>query len=234
MKKAIVLTAFDRTEYIREVLDSWASVRGMGPWDFYISIDYSDKMNAVYQVIQEKLVETGMRVRILKMKENQGVLRHPVNVMEYLFEEEGYDFILRAEDDLVVSDDILEYYEKVISETSEKEEVLTIHGFSAEENGELDKFEVRRDFNPWIFGTWKTKWKTLYDNWDRDYSTNNGIPGQEAGFDWEFNRMYKRDYFLGIYPQVSRVKNIGAWGVHGTPDNLPSSPTFNLRNERVF
>jgi hypothetical protein len=233
MRKAIVLTAYNRPDYLADVLDSWEAARGIDSWDFYISIDETDteefrEVALLANFFQQK---KHANTFIIRHKPKLGVLKHPYVVMDSLFSE-GYDFVLRAEDDLVVSDGILEYFDYVARSYKDAVDVKTVHGFSETATGLEQVIIARHGFNPWVFGTWKRAWPELKENWDLDYSTYNGTPGNQSGFDWNFNtRVYPRNNWLGIHPSVSRVQNIGAHGVHGTPENLPKSPTFIPNNE---
>lgn len=233
MNKAIVLTAFSRFAYLDDVFDSWSKVRGLDTWDFYVSIDYSPVQQQVEEYIETLADEHNMKIHSILQKKNLGVLKHPVVIMDRLFRD--YDFVLRTEDDLVVSDGILEYYDHLSEEFAFDERVQTIHGFSVDDRTDnQNTVSLLYQFNPWVWGTWKHKWINLSSNWDYDYSTYEDRPGNKSGFDWNFNlRVYPKNNWFGVFPDVSRVKNIGAWGVHGTPENLPISKSF-IPNNRPF
>ena len=226
MKKAIVLTAFNRPDYLAEVLDSWLAVRGLEDWDFYISIDEYDPQSEVSSLATYFQRRALTEVYIIGQSPKLGVLKHPYVVMDALFADK-YDFVVRTEDDLVVSDGILDYFDYAIGAFQDAHDVKTVHAYTSRETGSEHGLYATQNFNPWIFGTWAKDWPDLRDNWDLDYSTYNGVPGHQAGFDWNYNtRVYPSNEWYGIYPEVSRVKNIGEWGVHGTPADLPASPTF--------
>ena len=233
MRKAILLTAFNRPDYLATVLDAWADVRGLEDWDFIISLDDAGSDNPAVTGTHSvaSYFKRKVDVRILSQFPKLGVLKHPRVVIGQLFDE-GYEFVLRTEDDLVPSDGILEYFDWVARTFSGVSDVKTVHAYSAAEQGRESVVRATPGFNPWVFGTWAKTWQDLADNWDEDYSTHNGVPGQQAGFDWNFDtRVYPKNNWFGIYPEVSRVKNIGEYGVHGTPENLPPSPTFKSKNE---
>lgn len=228
MRKAIVLTAYNRPHYLRRVLDSWESVRGQDDWDFYISIDKSPEVQTIIDLARRFQKRTRATVYISALSENLGVLKHPYIVMDRLFQ--MYDFVLRTEDDLEVSDDILEYFNWTSGAFQGMADVKSIHAFSPDDAARPSVVRVKNEFNPWVFGTWKDDWADLKANWDLDYSTYNGTPGVESGFDWHFtSRVYPANSWYGVFPEKSRVLNIGAYGVHGTPENLPTSPTYEKR-----
>lgn len=232
MRKAILLTAHNRPDYLADVLDSWSTVRGLRDWDFVISIDEvnTEECREVILLAQFFQNKKHSNVHILRQSPKLGVLKHPYVVLDSLFD--TYDFILRTEDDLIVSDGILEYFEYAAETFEHMPDVKSVHGYNGSPEGKEQVIFAAQGFNPWSFGTWRTSWSDLRDNWDLDYSTYNGTPGNQAGFDWNFNtRVYPQNEWFGVYPEVSRVKNIGLHGVHGTPENLPESPTFTEHNE---
>lgn len=227
MKKAIMLTVFDRTEYLSEVLKSWSDVRATEGWEFFISIDGGVDPTPVLEIINEYIED--IPINVWEQEINYGVLMHPYVVLNELFTEMEYDFVLRTEDDLVVSADILEYFNWASEEFQNDSNVSTVHAFSDREQGIPSHVSKKQSFNPWVFGTWSDRWNFLKDNWDYDYSTNSGQELVQSGFDWNFNlRVYPEHGLYGVFPEASRVLNIGAWGVHGTPENLTKSPTFSI------
>jgi glycosyltransferase involved in cell wall biosynthesis len=236
MRKAIVLTAYNRPEYLEQVLESWLKVRELNEWEFYISLDDSpvpETLNAMLAEIEWFAQEAPVSVYRFRNSPPLGVLKHPYVIMDYLFSE-GFDFVLRAEDDLVVSDGILEYFSGMASMFEPQKDVLTVHGYSSKDSDNEYASRLRVGFNPWIFGTWRDRWPILKSNWDLDYSTNDGVHMSRAGFDHNFNlRVYPDNGYFGVFPEVSRVLNIGAYGVHGTPDLLPESPSFRHVNSEL-
>ena len=119
MKRAVVLTAYDRPDLLEETLESLRSARGKDRWSLYISIDPSE--NPVIRKQVEAIASAFADLEhaawwdsgspmILKQYERQGVLRHPYRVFEDLFAV-GYEYVLRLEDDMLFTEDILEYHE---------------------------------------------------------------------------------------------------------------------------
>ena len=68
---------------------------------------------------------------------------------------------------------------------------------------------------------------TRSSTWDRDYSTYNGSPGFETGWDWNLDtRVFPAHGLVAVAPRVSRVRNIGEVGERGTPEDLVPAPSF--------
>ncbi|WNN94985.1 glycosyltransferase [Microbacterium phage Magritte] len=223
---ALFFTAYDRVDYLRQTLQSWESVRGIQDWHVVFRIEPSPHQQDV-EVLFRLFAETMMlpSYEIIVNETKLGVLEHPYVGFQELFQR--FDFVVRAEDDLLVSDDILEYFSWAAETYENDDTIATINGFSKLAGTDYGIFRQQR-FNPWIWGTWKRVWDRLLEpTWDHDYSSFNGVPGVESGWDWNIDtRLLTRFGYSAIYPENSRVQNIGLWGVHGTPENLLVASSF--------
>ena len=227
MRRALVLTAFDRPQYLRETLISWLKVRGLNDWHIIARIEPGPLQGEIYDLLwhfQEESQHPTMD--IIVNPERYGVLHHPWVAFDELFAE-GYDFVVRTEDDLVVSDDILEYFTWASEYYASADSVATVHA-STELDREPEAVQEQASFNPWVWGTWRETWTGLIGpTWDHDYSTYNDFPGNQSGWDWNLDTRVLPKYGLrGAFPGKSRVRNIGVVGVHGTPENHYTSPSF--------
>lgn len=223
---ALFFTAYDRPDYLRQTLRSWENVRGIQDWHVVFRIEPSERQNEIrdlFHIFAETMMLPSYEIIINETR--LGVLEHPYVGFKELFER--FNFVVRAEDDLLVSDDILEYFSYAAEEYEFDIDVATINAFS-KVSGTDDKLFRQQRFNPWIWGTWKAIWDRLLEpTWDHDYSTFNGVPGVESGWDWNIDtRLLAQHGYSAIYPENSRVQNIGLWGVHGTPDNLLTAESF--------
>jgi hypothetical protein len=233
MTHALFITAYDRPNYLREVLKSWGMVRGLKGWRVVARIEPGLYTQQNYDLFD------GFRVgkqhpdfEIVVNPERYGVLHHPWVGFEELFAE--HDFVVRAEDDLRVSDDILEYFSWAAQEFEMVDKVASVHGFTRREVGDAAASEILPRFDPLVWGTWRGFWEGLFSpTWDHDYSTFNGTPGNQSGWDWNINtRLYPHFGLHGLFPEASRVDNIGIYGTHSTPENFYTAPTFTA--ERGF
>lgn len=223
---ALFFTAYDRMDYLRQTLKSWESVRGIQDWDVTFRIEPGPRQEEARHQFETFAARVGLvDYDLIINPERLGVLEHPYVGFNDLFQR--FNFVVRAEDDLLVSDDILEYFSWAADTYEHDIDVATINAFS-KVSGQDDKVFRQQRFNPWIWGTWKHIWDRLLEpTWDHDYSTFNGVPGVESGWDWNIDtRLLARNGYSAIYPENSRVQNIGLWGIHGTPDNLLTAASY--------
>lgn len=228
MTHALFFTAYDRADYLRQTLSSWRNVRGLDRWHIVARVEpgpRAEDMCTQFRIFFETMGLTD--TEIIVNPTVYGVLHHPYVGFSELFQD--YDFVVRTEDDLIVSDDILEYFEWAEETYRRRRDIATIHGFSRGV-GENDEIYTIPEFNPWVWGTWKSLWMTTIGPlWDHNYSTFNRFPGFQSGWDWNLNtRLFPKYGYRGVYPLNSRVDNIGVYGVHGSPDNHEKAEFFDL------
>src|SRR6187431_641872 len=209
LKKALFITAYDRPNYFRETLKSWKDVRGFYDWDVVFRFEptpFTAEMVAAVEELEHP------KVKIVINPQIYGVLRHPWIGFDELFR--NYDFVVRGEDDLPVSSDILEYFEWAAEEYRGDKEVACVIGYSKVEGPEDEVFR-ETSFSPWVWGTWVDRWESIIrDTWDHDYSTGQGY---NAGWDWNLDiRIFPQYGLKSVYPRASRVQNIGMIGTHAT------------------
>lgn len=212
--RAILLTAFNRPHYFQETLDAWSQVRGLRNWHLHVSIEPSILAGPMIQLAQEfierqHLVDWSLHVNRVR----EGVLLHPFMGFQRMFQK--YDFVLRAEDDLVVSSDALEFFSWASEEYRDEQQVGAVCAFG---NDSDDLAGVIRStyFSPLLWGTWRDRWTSLIGpTWDKDYSTFNRGWGHESGWDWNLNtRVFPRYKKVVVRPKRTRVDHIGVVGTH--------------------
>ena len=229
LRPALLLTAFDRPRYLAPVLGSWAGVRGLDGWHLRVAVEPSPVVDEVVGLVRSFVDRTGHGdTEVVVNGTRLGVLENPYVHLDALFGA-GHGFVVRAEDDLLVADDVLELFAHVAATYADDPGVATAHAFSRRPaGGPADGLERAPEFCPWVFGTWRDRWQGLVGpTWDRDYSTWNVSPGFETGWDWNLNtRVFPAHGLQAVAPLVSRVQNIGAVGEHGTPDDLETAASF--------
>lgn len=218
--KELVFTAYNRPNYFREVVQSWNNVRNLPMWQTTVHLEPSEVQNEM----SELALSLNTQVGIIINTELQGVLTNPWNALDAAFSR-GADFVILAEDDVIVSQDVLEYFEWCSIEYQTAYNVLTVNAFSQIGGGKPGHITTEDPkFSPLIWGTWRDRWENyLRDTWDKDYSTGNP-DGSEAGWDWNINRIIQNNGFTVVKPLQSRADHIGQYfGTHMIPELFDSS-----------
>lgn len=229
MRRALFLTAFNRPDYLRDSLVSWESVQGLEEWHFLATIEPSSFQEEVSDIIRDFAGRRGVEIELTINPERYGVLRHPWVVFERLFSE-GFDFVVRTEDDIVVSDDALRFFEWSSEWFEHDPTVATVNAFNTATSDPSRPEIVQRSsqFSPLVWGTWRDRWEQVIGpTWDHDYSTFNGVPGNQSGWDWNLNtRVLPQRGLHCAVPLAPRSDHIGVVGTHGTPSNFFRHPHF--------
>lgn len=229
VNKTLIITGYNRPEMFKSVLESWEKARGQEDWDAVISLDPSESTETHVEYARAFFERTSFASEnLVTWDEHMGVLRHPYAIMDACFER-GADYVVRTEDDLPVADDVLEFHAWAASEFETHLNVGSIHAFALDNPQGLGTHDVVQGaFSPLVWGTWRGIWKdVIAPTWDFDYSTYNGAPGNEAGWDWNLKtRIFPEHRLVALSPAQSRANNIGVWGAHGTPENFEPSHCF--------
>lgn len=228
MKTELVFTAYNRPFYLNQVVDSWNAVRDLSLWDTHFYLEPSEVEEAMTSIA----LNLNTTIDVSVNPERLGVLTNPWSALNSAFQR-GADFVVLAEDDVVVSQDILEYFSWAAIEYQTGHNVLAVTAFSQLGEGKANQVILSDNFNPLIWGTWRNRWdEFLKDTWDKDYST--GKPdGSEAGWDWNINRIIANNNLKVVKPLHSRSDHIGELlGTHMTPDFYPESRGTNFSQIR--
>lgn len=224
MRKGVFLTAANRPEYFREVMKSWESVRWHDDWMFVLRIEPTEKLDEMLEIAESF---QAFPIYLTVNEQVIGAPRHPWVAFEELFNTSFRDYVVSVEDDLLVSDDFLEYHRWAASEYQHDQEIGTVSSFS--QTGSGASFVTRKEgFVSWGFGTWWDRWEDFISpTWDGNYSTFENYPGDRSGWDWNLNlRVLPSLGKKTIFPVESRIQNIGVHGVHGTAENFLQSDCF--------
>jgi len=220
MKRELVFTAYNRPEYLNQSLATWNEARNLRFWNTTFFIEPSPVENIIVDLAFT--LATNVTVRI--NSEKLGVLVNPWTAINTAFEDNDADFVVLAEDDVVVSQDTLEFFEWASEEYATATNVLCLNAFSQIGGGRSNQLMKHSNFSPLIWGVWRDRWENiLRDSWDKDYSSGNE-DGSEAGWDWNINRILQEQNLTIIKPLQSRSDHIGELlGTHMTPDLFEAS-----------
>jgi hypothetical protein len=225
LRKFLFITAANRPAYFRETMNSWRKARGFYDWNVVVRLEPSEFVAEHLQICKELEHE---KLTVMVNPQVYGVLHHPWEGFNDLFKNGYVHFVVRAEDDLIVADDILEYFDWAADRYASDKEIAAVVGYTDEISYRPQYVRRSDSFSPWVWGTWSDRWEDfIRDTWDHDYSTFNGAPGNQAGWDWNLDtRVLPSLNKKIIAPAMSRVQNIGVWGVHGRPENFKQAASF--------
>lgn len=215
MNRSIVMTVCQRPFYLEPVLEGWSEVRGVKDWPFIFMVEPTPTKLAMLKLIEnfdhpdKTVIENTTRL---------GVLNNPYAGLNNAFAH-GADFVILAEEDLLPSTNILEYFDYGNSIAKNSSNVLAV--CAQGEGFEPNKVEFKANFKVWLWGTWKDRWtNVLRDTWDHDYSTGE-FPPFASGWDWNIDlRIIPQGNYTCLYPKASLVDNLGQWaGAHAVPED---------------
>ena len=73
MRRAIIMTAFNRDDYLRKTLKSWSKVKGLENYDFYIKLEPSNREAKITSMIEQFQINQNLNVEIIKNQDQLGV-----------------------------------------------------------------------------------------------------------------------------------------------------------------
>jgi hypothetical protein len=230
MNRRLVFTAYNRPCYFTPVMASWAQARGFGDWNPTVYLEPSSQRPTMAAIAGNH------GATVVVNPHRLGVLHNPWNALNTAFSN-GADFVVLAEDDVLVSDDVLEFL-RWASVRFKTQHVLAACACSQEPTSsptQANHVTIHRRFNALVWGTWRDRWdNVLRDTWDHDYSS--GTPdAPQSGWDWNINLRVMADWYIAS-PVASRSQHIGEFGgIHMQPAAFPesTSPTFRQHRPRA-
>ncbi len=235
MKIGIAFTVTDRPEYLKDTLDSWLNVRSLEDKTIIFKVEPTDSLSENLKIINSFCNNTHAYTKVIVNESRAGVGVNQAQCLDLAFNEHDLDAIVMAEDDIIVSSDILEYFEHCFSEY-EDTNILTVcaHRYT-NHFGKDDVVFKEQSFDPWIWGTWKSKWKKfLESDWDLEkFELNGNIVG---GFDYHIvYRILPKNNLVSIFPDTTRSKHIGMTGTYARPESYFDNPYYVAdRNKKAF
>jgi len=228
----LAFTACDRPHFLSESLASWEKTNLSLVTSVQFFIEPTDKLDAIHSVID--IFESNCPVPVIRHvnPEKYGVLRNPWELFHNLFDKQLATAVVMAEDDFLVSPDILRLFEHTRKHAQPKTLAICAKnvGESADENPAT--FTYDKDFSGNIWMTWAEKWRAyLKTGWDMDYSSGTA-DGTSSGFDWNIGlRVMPKNGLRCLVPTASRSWHVGSIGVHTTSDTYNGTTTWNFVRE---
>jgi len=224
-----------RPQYLRRTLASWAQVDGVhGLRAITIALEPSDRKADMLAVIDHARDTYGLPLTVRHNEEQLGVLVNPVvSGSAILNEDPDAKFLIAMDEDMLLSDDLLRYFEWAASRFEDDKSIFGVCAHAVE-NGTPDADEAAVQllprFRTWIWGTWRDRWfGVAVPTWDRDYSS-----GNPSGYDWNLDlRVVPERGLRCVFPLASRSQDIGKFeGVHAQPANFRNTQDPSFREKR--
>jgi hypothetical protein len=191
-----------RQKYLREALGTWGRARGIGDWHLLFALEPCRTTFPVAEFTQWAN-RVFASAEVVVADQHLGCLKNTRRAMRLAFAA-GAEFAILAEEDILVSDDVLEYFTWARDVHASEAQVTTVcaHSLRTEAGGPADVVRTSW-FNPIIWGTWKDRWKDFIDPvwgpWEGNHqSWDNNLRMQIRSADRQT-----------IYPVYSRSLHIG-------------------------
>lgn len=209
MRLAVAITANNRPQYLKQVIESWHQVRGI------------DNVWVIFQVepaspeVLELCKDAGFPKQVVKLNQHQmSALGNPYVAIESAFSDVGdTDFVILGEDDSTVTADILEYFAFASRYYYRRKRCLAVCSFQQRIPFGAQPHLVfpRHYFASVVWGTWRDRWNLIRTQWVFDYT-----------YPWDrmlLDRVLKVNYCA--FPMISRSQHIGQLGgTHMPPDQF--------------
>lgn len=202
MKPVIVLPVYSRPHYLARVLASWRNVRGIEGSCMIWRCDpgYPE----VVRLLERDRPRCDGEVIV-----NESRLGNDQNMLAALTAgfATGADFVIAAEDDVLVSSDLLEYMLAMRDACAEDKSVLAVTAWQDAAPGPPDEVQrVAWFFGGACWGIWRDRFDEVRDGW----------PPSGRGYDRHLWETCQRTGRVCIQPAATRCKNIGETGTGGT------------------
>ena len=197
---AVAFTVWNRPHYLRQVLDSWAKVRGISD----VLLDFWCEPGCAESVAMCEAVDfADRRVRVNPTR--LGDWRNVQQSLDGVFEDVPYAIV--ATDDHLTSSDVLELHAWYRDTYADDQTVLTLvsgRNPGAVEGGPAAVW--RSQLMGWLPGFHQDRWEMLTSYWDSANATERGWWG------WISERWCFSGDFDILKPALSRAQDIGEIG----------------------
>lgn len=253
----LVCSAWRRPEYLERTLASWGRARGVGKLGgFLVALGQSGKASEQIEVIKHGAMMMGLDGRLLISPDSGAAAASPgmhralgeaLQTARNLWLRTGKNprAVICAEEDIVVSSDVLEYMLWALNRFEANPLVATVCAHDVGGQGwdipgigqgglDADQAEVALSdyFNPWVWATWtRRKLDFLLEHWDWDATT--GPVSWQHGYDWQILRLIRGRGLLSAVPSASRSQNIGQnGGYYARPELFDQTISTSFRQHR--
>lgn len=230
---AVVMTAKNRPGYLARSLESWTKARHAYCMSaFVLALGRSPVENEMAGLaVREHRLPVTVRMDSEQAAASPGVHRALGEAIDFALSEPGVNFVVCTEEDVEVSDDVLEYMAWARHLMDRNSELLVacahnkggcgwdnLHAGPQDADVDQQVARPRAYYNPWCWGISRDSWfKIIRPQWDWECNTGGAA---DSGYDWNMAiRIMPRGGYLAVVPDAARSQNIGKYGgVYSTPE----------------
>lgn len=203
-----------REKYLHETLRSWAAVRGVQDVGMLFSVEPPRRSHFPFPEFKNWASAMFRHASFEVNERNLGCKDNTREAMGRAFAG-GAEFAVLAEEDVLVSADVLEYMTWASGEFEGREGVLAVCAHVLDSKAaEPGSVTLAPWFNPLVWGTWPARWKSVFmPEVFRQTET--------TAWDGQLRTALRRAGGLCAYPVLSRSLHIGESSLL-TPEPLQS------------
>ena len=181
MKTIICMIAYNRPEYLQEVITSLERCKGVEKYPIICSLDGGDEKN---QLKNQTIMENSkLEIEYRSHEENLGCAGNMGYVLSWAFNEEGADRVIVLEDDVVVSEKALEYCSFSLDKYEDDERIFTValtrsphyihHGLDGipifRNCGDMNTDKLKQiNTNGWFMCSGWATWRRVWEEIDKE------------------------------------------------------------------
>jgi hypothetical protein len=194
-----------RQKYLRASVDSWARVRGADQAQFVFCLEPSGSFPAgEFTEYVQRLFPRPSRAVVLQSAAPFGCLKNTRRAMELALLGDGFGVV--AEEDVEVSDDILEYFTWARDAYRDDPKTVAVCAHTRSSKVENRGAVVRASwFAPLVWGAWRDRWDSvLAPAWGPQEGSNN-----PESWDNKLKQVIVSGGYQAVFPARSRSLHIG-------------------------
>jgi hypothetical protein len=199
----VSFTVNNRPEYLVESLISWSKVRGIGNVRLEFHCEPDDDCIDICRSVAFADSQLYVNMEQLGSQRNTYVALDTAHQLA--------DYVILAEDDMIVSTDILELHAWAAAEYKDDERTLALVAGRGQEAASSDPAAIVPDWRiGWCWGSWSDRWAYIGPDWDLTW-----LPGGHFAREWDTrisNYWCREQGHRTLIPALSRVQHIGIDG----------------------
>lgn len=192
----VTVAAYSRPHYLTRALDGLARCRGIENCRVTVLLDKHESSD------QQAEIVIGRGFGVIAHSQRLGPCRATLEALALSFDRLESDYAVHFEDDVVPCADAIEYFLWARDQFRYDRSVFSVSGYNRVPNGLPEDVGARRWFTPWGWATWADRWRVIRQCWKCPRSLS-----------WdEYVNRAMRGRLFEVFPQISRVQNIGELG----------------------